>query len=180
MYASRAAFSQHEALSHPFWLKDIDRKCLFCKEDIGFGRRERARHIGHHMEEIAFAIVTKPYEEWDFYSMSSESYLDAGGLWHSEPTSYPCICHDCGLKLHTVAERAKHFVSIHGLTVAEAQAQFGGGFRCHRRHNIGQRTCNLLFPRLEDLERHLHDCLFTGAPPLDLPPLDDPQYSEED
>jgi len=29
------------------------------------------KHVGRHMEEIAFAVVRKPYEEWDFYSDSS-------------------------------------------------------------------------------------------------------------
>lgn len=25
------------------------------------------RHLGRHMEEISFAVVMKPYEEWKFY-----------------------------------------------------------------------------------------------------------------
>ena len=45
-------------------------KCLFCGENNG-GRR----HIERHMEEVAFAVVSKPYKEWDFYSdSSSKSY----------------------------------------------------------------------------------------------------------
>ena len=95
--------------------KNENSKCLFCNENIAFGRTERVRHMGRHMEEIAFTVVTKPYEEWDFYSMSSERYLDAQGPWHSER-----VCHDCSLIMNTVAERAKHFVSVHGLSVAAA------------------------------------------------------------
>ena len=133
--------------------KNVNPKCLFCNEDIGFDRTKRVRHIGRHMEEIAFAIVTKPYEKWDFYSVPSEKYLDGQGPWHSEPNWYPCTCHDCGLvELHTVAERAKHFVSIHGLSVAAARAQFGGGYQCHHSNNLEQRPCNTVYSSPVDLE----------------------------
>ncbi|KAK0510609.1 hypothetical protein JMJ35_007041 [Cladonia borealis] len=79
VYASRAAFSQHEALDHPH-MADLDPRCSFCSEDIGLDRSNRERHIGRHMEEIAFAVVTKPYEEWDFYSGPSEKHLDGPSL----------------------------------------------------------------------------------------------------
>ena len=43
--------------------------CLFCGEVLSeAGGHEYARHIGRHMEEIAFAVVRKPYEDWEFYS----------------------------------------------------------------------------------------------------------------
>lgn len=45
--------------------------CLFCGEEIATTKEDRGRHIGRHMEEIAFTVVSKPYEEWDFYSDSS-------------------------------------------------------------------------------------------------------------
>ena len=158
MYASRGAFSQHEALDHPH-VADPDPRCPFCSEDMGLDRTNRGRHIGRHMEEIAFAVVTKPYEEWDFYSGPSEKQLDGPNLctaasWYSEPTWYPCVCHDCDLKLHTVAERAKHFVSIHGLSVAEAQGEFGGGYQCHRSSSLDRRPCNIVYSRSIDLIKH--------------------------
>lgn len=161
MYTSRAAFSQHEALEHSVVVPDpdptenVDPEYLFCNEDIGFDRTERVRHIGRHMEEIAFAVVTKPYEEWDFYSVSSDRYLDGQGPWHSKPAWYPCICHDCGVKLHTVAERAEHFVSIHGLSVAAAQAELGGGHQCHRLNNLQKWPCNTVFSSSMDLKTHV-------------------------
>lgn len=34
---------------------------------------ERSRHVGRHMEEIAFTVVTKPYEDWEFYSEASST-----------------------------------------------------------------------------------------------------------
>ena len=137
--------------------KNVNPNCLFCGEDIGLNRTNRGRHIGRHMEEIAFAIVTKPYEEWEFYSEPSDKNLnlDGSSLWHSEPTWYPCICHDCGLKLHTVAERAKHFVSIHGLSVAAARAQFGGGHQCHRSSDLKPRPCNMVYSSPLDLKTHI-------------------------
>lgn len=49
-----------------------DIACLFCREILSNAKRiERARHVGRHMEEIAFSVVTKPYEDWDFYTNSS-------------------------------------------------------------------------------------------------------------
>lgn len=47
--------------------------CIFCQEwtEVGSGENARGRHIGRHMEEIAFAVVPKAYEDWEFYSESS-------------------------------------------------------------------------------------------------------------
>ena len=45
--------------------------CPFCGERMDRGELTRGKHLGRHMEEIAFAVVTKPYEDWDFYSTSS-------------------------------------------------------------------------------------------------------------
>ena len=48
-------------------------ECLFCGQDKLHVEGSRRRHIERHMEEVAFAIVSKPYEEWDFYSDSSSN-----------------------------------------------------------------------------------------------------------
>lgn len=45
-------------------------ECLFCGQNKLHVEGSRRRHIERHMEEVAFAIVSKPYEEWDFYSDS--------------------------------------------------------------------------------------------------------------
>ena len=49
--------------------------CLFCGErtQAGKGGNARGRHVGRHMEEIAFTVVPKAYEEWEFYSESSSA-----------------------------------------------------------------------------------------------------------
>ena len=46
-------------------------KCLFCGVDKLDIEGSIRRHIERHMEEIAFAVVSKSYEEWEFYSDSS-------------------------------------------------------------------------------------------------------------
>ena len=83
-FASRPEFLSHEIMMHGlarrFRLKDCvsvfeqnvhryELACHFCKEELSeVGEIEYARHVGRHMEEIAFAVVTKPYEDWEFYS----------------------------------------------------------------------------------------------------------------
>ena len=63
--------------------------CLFCGEVLPEPpEAEYARHVGRHMEEIAFAVVTKPYEDWEFYS-------DCSGKFNkdfSQALRYPAYC----------------------------------------------------------------------------------------
>ena len=49
--------------------------CIFCGErtQFGIGDDDRGRHVARHMEEIAFTVVTKAYEKWEFYSESSST-----------------------------------------------------------------------------------------------------------
>lgn len=42
--------------------------CPLCQDPV---KDHFDRHIGLHMEEISFAVITKPYEDWDFYDGSS-------------------------------------------------------------------------------------------------------------
>ena len=90
-FDSRFSFLQHEISQHELtaksnftgqarWhtIKSIARvnasfPCIFCGEKVGGEDHRRDKHVGRHMEEIAFAVVRKPYEEWDFYSDSSSS-----------------------------------------------------------------------------------------------------------
>ena len=47
--------------------------CLFCGQRTteGMGKNSRGKHVGQHMEEIAFMVVPKAYEDWEFYSEAS-------------------------------------------------------------------------------------------------------------
>ena len=66
-FVTRLAFSCHERRDHRLRIY-----CVFCKELLPCeSRRHYGRHLGRHMEEIAFMVVTKPYEDWDFYSDAS-------------------------------------------------------------------------------------------------------------
>ena len=78
-YASRKAFLSHEHDVHGFegtyWRtrqRGLPKNCAFCEEVLSnYDRIDRSRHLARHMEEIAFTVVPKPYEDWDFYSDTS-------------------------------------------------------------------------------------------------------------
>lgn len=61
------------------FMKEASIKCPFCGQQtaVGTGKDSRAGHVGRHMEEIAFLVVPKVYEDWDFYSdsLSATDYL---------------------------------------------------------------------------------------------------------
>lgn len=49
--------------------------CPFCGQEIAESRNALMQHLGRHLEEISFAVVSRPYEEWQFYedSVSAKS-----------------------------------------------------------------------------------------------------------
>ena len=68
-YGSRSALRCHEVFDHR---SKEPRTCVFCGEMLSFADlKDRSRHVPRHMEEIAFTVVTKQYEDWDFYSDAS-------------------------------------------------------------------------------------------------------------
>lgn len=84
-YGSLSAFVVHELSAHiapeSSWaergqgLPNPKKPCIFCEEVPSMADmvdwKESSRHVARHMEEIAFTVVTKPYEDWDFYSDAS-------------------------------------------------------------------------------------------------------------
>ena len=46
--------------------------CIFCGQKLENSRKERIRHIGRHMEDIAFSVVPRAYNDWAFYSESDD------------------------------------------------------------------------------------------------------------
>ncbi|KAL8774267.1 MAG: hypothetical protein Q9209_001018 [Squamulea sp. 1 TL-2023] len=48
--------------------------CLFCGKTIGERVTDYTRHVGRHMEEIAFAVIPKQYEDWELYSDNSSPW----------------------------------------------------------------------------------------------------------
>lgn len=76
LYASRLSFLDHEIMKHELFglVCRLDFACPFCNDMLSRSKNdERARHIGRHVEEIAFSVVTKPYEDWEVYSDSSRN-----------------------------------------------------------------------------------------------------------
>ena len=81
---------KHEILSHsdrlgisPFSgstspIENQSFVCPFCGTRLGGGKGpdSRGRHVGRHMEEIAFTVVSKVYSDWEFYSDSSTTGSD--------------------------------------------------------------------------------------------------------
>lgn len=51
---------------------DVITSCPLCLENIVLSDLF-SRHIARHMEDISFSVVTKSYEDWDFYDGSSGS-----------------------------------------------------------------------------------------------------------
>jgi hypothetical protein len=47
--------------------------CPFCGIRIEASQAMLKSHLGQHMDEIAFAVLTKPYKEWEFYSEALSS-----------------------------------------------------------------------------------------------------------
>ena len=83
-FDSRRSYLLHETTQHDIIITPRDflastyrkpeesaaRVCLFCGEE-DFRIDDHGKHVSRHMEEIAFAVVRKPYEDWDFYSDAS-------------------------------------------------------------------------------------------------------------
>lgn len=66
--------------------------CVFCGQNIseGKGKNSPGRHLGQHMEEIAFTVVPKAYEDWEFYSEASSG---SQKVKHDRP--YVCMKPGC-------------------------------------------------------------------------------------
>ena len=72
-YQLRSELQQHEMSAHQRSGNDAAagaEMCLCCSKEI-LPSRPSSRHVGRHMEEIAFSVVSKPHEDWSFYSNSS-------------------------------------------------------------------------------------------------------------
>ena len=68
-YISRSRYFEHEVLAHDLPEKRMFTDpivCLFCGERIRVGD-DISQHVGRHMEDIAFSVVSKPYNEWSFF-----------------------------------------------------------------------------------------------------------------
>lgn len=74
-YASLRELKKHYVNLHTS-AEILPASCPFCSEDISeeissSSLHARFKHVGRHMEDIAFAVVAHQYEDWKFYSESS-------------------------------------------------------------------------------------------------------------
>ena len=78
-YGSRFRFETHiiyhETYGSNFKYREpfFDGRCSICGEALKDKLEKSIRHVARHLEEIAFAVATKPYEDWEFYSETSAS-----------------------------------------------------------------------------------------------------------
>ena len=97
----------------PTQLSDLV-SCPFCRkqcerlDSIGHGR-----HVECHMEEIAFVVVPKVYEEWKFYSESSSDRRFALRL-----DGYQCTVAHCLKAFNTRVDWALHEIKSHYMKAA--------------------------------------------------------------
>lgn len=140
-YHSRHSFVFHELCQHVTPTVLTGRvSCPFCqKVSPKWNTAGRARHIGRHMEEIAFAVVPKAYEEWEFYSNSS------GGQSAPKIPVLPCIlanCHEC---FGSESDRIEHQIVAHCF------------WRCGETSVFRSGLCNCQFRHGRVFRRHLRD-----------------------
>lgn len=65
-----ARLVDHYATDHPDspLMVSASISCPFCESEMAGTTDERFRHLGRHMEDLAFSVVPRQYEEWDFYT----------------------------------------------------------------------------------------------------------------
>ena len=165
-YSTVKYYLRHEILSHevPYSVDPIDGfakrvgnsiTCLFCGQRTteGRGQNSRGRHVGQHMEEIAFMVVPKAYEDWEFYSEAlSEIQADRHTRHWLSSYQSDCQVHRCekinpstGKPCNTVFSRA-YDLTRHEDTLHSSRKQKA---RCHIC------TEEKTFSRRDALTRHM-------------------------
>ena len=95
-YTSQSKFLRHELRFHGnkgTRLENgrlvVSNTCVFCEEVLSTtSLREYRQHVGRHMEEVAFMVVTKPYEDWDFYTDGFSGSSNGTDDPRNTPASY--------------------------------------------------------------------------------------------
>lgn len=106
----------------------FDSLCLFCGQNLSERLDPIDRHVGRHMEEIAFSVLTKPYDDWSFYSDSSSGkalkYVRApgsSGLAPNGRSSYQCDIvkrssgDECGVSFPSAMDFRHHLEASHSM-----------------------------------------------------------------
>jgi hypothetical protein len=101
---------------------DILKPCPFCEEDAAI---VSVKHMGHHMEEIAFGTLTTAYEQWSYEDTNSSeasysflSTLKQPKLKMVEP-SWRCIGFlPCDSSFFTKTELEQHMRYVSHLSMS--------------------------------------------------------------
>lgn len=140
-YHSRHIFGIHEFREHVTPTGLTGRvSCPFCQKVFPKWKTAgRVRHIGRHMEEIAFAVVPKAYEEWEFYSNSS------GGQSAPQVSAFVCRFAHCSESFGSESDRIEHQNVGHCF------------WRCGETSAYRSGLCNRQFRHGRIFLRHLRD-----------------------
>jgi hypothetical protein len=76
-YGRRRDLSAHLKLCHPI---ETCRQCPFCFNEA---EPHPIRHLGHHMEEIAFGVLTTAYENWSYND--TDSHVSTSSVQFKSP-----------------------------------------------------------------------------------------------
>jgi hypothetical protein len=71
-YATCRRLIEYLDQSHAFAAETGWLSLRICGQKLKNSRKERIRHIGHRMEDIAFSVVPRAYNSWAFYSESDD------------------------------------------------------------------------------------------------------------
>lgn len=165
-YNRRLGLEDHYARLHPSAsiMSTELYTCLFCDEVVYGKPSTRFSHVGRHMEEMAFAIVPRQYEAWEFYSdagTSVRSILIQDSS--SRMGTYSCTYHGCTqrfdflatLQQHKREKHRQHGVSARPSAVLPAASHAESqGHRCDRINPSTGKPCGTVFSRPYDLTRH--------------------------
>ena len=97
--------------------------CQICGDWVHSQLPGYGPHVGQHMEEIAFSVVTKPYEDWTFYSASGSSQGSADSVEvvkrNAQVGPYRCerinhsTCEPCNSFFSRPADLKRHEDAVH-------------------------------------------------------------------
>ncbi len=143
--------------------------CPICQATIAPGSRAFARHLGRHLEEIAFAVVARPYEKWEFYDDTCSSNagepeirIKSGTTEGITPISrkdceltYTCDHFDCRHRFETGQELHLHQHQAHGgLSKGQLQDSQKDWHRCLKTNSATKKRCTAVFSRQSALHCH--------------------------
>jgi ankyrin repeat protein len=101
--------------------------CPFCAKEITGGCGNLTQHLGKHLEEVSFAVVRKPYEEWQFYEDSVSAKSPVPSVVLNEDICKSTVRGDVKMVMNLLIEGADVNTEIDGkslLHVASAKGHY--------------------------------------------------------